>query len=154
MMQKKVYFYIAVFVVVSLLSMVFLIFKASNSRLGLSYNTYSVTGFFNHVGNLKKLAPVKVSGVIVGEVTDIELDTDRWLAKVSLSLKKDYQFLDNSSLSILTTGLLGEQYVEISPGYELTGEESLLQDDDVIYDTKGAIILENLISQYLFNSQS
>ena len=102
---------------------------------------------FDNIGGLKVNAAVKSAGVVVGRVKAVALDPERFQADVTLAMDSAYAFPKDSSLKILTSGLLGEQYIGIQAGYE----ESALKSGDVIGETQSAVVLENLISQFLFN---
>jgi phospholipid/cholesterol/gamma-HCH transport system substrate-binding protein len=111
---------------------------------------YTVTAKFDNIGGLKKGAAVKSAGVVVGRVDNIQFDDDSYQAKVSLALETRYAFPKDSSLKILTSGLLGEQYVGIVAG----ADEKNLAAGDNIGSTQSAVVLENLISQFLYNKAS
>jgi len=108
---------------------------------------YAVTAKFDNIGGLKKGAAVKSAGVVVGRVDNIQFDDDSYQAKVSLALETKYVFPKDSSLKILTSGLLGEQYVGIVAGAD---EQNLVAGDN-IGSTQSAVVLENLISQFLYS---
>ena len=127
-----------------------LLFLALQSANLLSFSwqkTYAVSALFDNIGGLKKQAPVKSAGVVVGRVQDIRFDDKRFQAEVILALDQQYQFPKDSSLKILTSGLLGEQYLDVAPG----ADEKNLAAGDRIGSTQSAVILENLISQFLFS---
>ena len=102
---------------------------------------------FDNIGGLKPRAAVKSAGVVVGRVENISFDDKRYQASVHLALESRYVFPKDSSLKILTSGLLGEQYIGIEPG----ADEKLLAAGDVINQTQSAVVLENLISQFLYS---
>jgi phospholipid/cholesterol/gamma-HCH transport system substrate-binding protein len=110
-------------------------------------STYTVSAKFDNIGGLKRQAAVKSSGVVVGRVESVTFDDQSYRAKVTLSLQSRYQFPKDSSLKILTSGLLGEQYIGIEAG----AADKNLQDGDQIQATQSAVVLENLISQFLYN---
>ena len=110
-------------------------------------STYRVTARFDNIGGLKPKAAVKSAGVVVGRVESIRFNDQAFQADVVLALENRYAFPKDSSLKILTSGLLGEQYVGIEPG----GDERNLAQGDVVTQTQSAVVLENLISQFLFN---
>ncbi len=112
--------------------------------------TYQVSAYFENIGGLKVRAPVKSAGVVVGRVDEIKFDDDKKEALVTLHIDTRYHFDTDTNASILTSGLLGEQYV----GLEAGGEEKLLKDGDKIKMTQGAVVLEKLISQFLYNKAS
>jgi phospholipid/cholesterol/gamma-HCH transport system substrate-binding protein len=102
---------------------------------------------FDNIGGLKTRAPVKSAGVLVGRVADVQFDTERFVAKVTFTIDKRYAFPKDTFASILTSGLLGEQYIGLSAG----GDNVLLKDGDVITKTQSAVVLEELVSKFLFD---
>jgi phospholipid/cholesterol/gamma-HCH transport system substrate-binding protein len=112
--------------------------------------TYQVHAYFTNIGGLKPKASIKSAGVLVGRVTDISLDTQRYEANVVMSLDKRYQFPKDTFANILTSGLLGEQYIGLVPG----GDSEMLKNGDQIKMTQSAVVLENLISKFMFNKAS
>jgi phospholipid/cholesterol/gamma-HCH transport system substrate-binding protein len=110
-------------------------------------DTYVVTAKFDNIGGLKPRAPVKSAGVVVGRIGAITFDDKTFQASVSMDMDSHYKFPKDSSAKILTSGLLGEQYVGLEPG----GDVNLLASGDKIKMTQSAIVLENLISQFLFS---
>ena len=102
---------------------------------------------FNNIGSLKVRAPVKVAGVLVGRVSEIRYDNERFQAEVVFTVDSRYKFPTDTFANILTSGLLGEQYLGLDPG----GEEKTLAPGDVIRKTQSAVVLEKLISQFMFN---
>jgi phospholipid/cholesterol/gamma-HCH transport system substrate-binding protein len=109
--------------------------------------TYQVHAYFTNVGGLKPKASIKSAGVLVGRVTGITLDTQRYEADVEMSLDKRYQFPKDTFASILTSGLLGEQYIGLVPG----GDSEMLKNGEQIKMTQSAVVLENLISKFIYN---
>jgi phospholipid/cholesterol/gamma-HCH transport system substrate-binding protein len=150
MQRSKNDVWVGLFVLVGLAAVLFLALKSAN-LLQFSWNKdYTVTAKFDNIGGLKKGAAVKSAGVVVGRVDTIQFDDDSYQAKVSLALENRYAFPKDSSLKILTSGLLGEQYVGIVAG----ADEKNLAAGDNIGSTKSAVVLENLISQFLYNKAS
>lgn len=140
--------WVGLFVMLGVAALVFLALQSAN-LLALSWqSTYRVTARFDNIGGLKPKAAVKSAGVVVGRVAQIGFDDQRFQAQVGLDLDTRYQFPSDSSLKILTSGLLGEQYVGIEAG----ASDTNLQAGDKIANTQSAVVLENLISQFLFNS--
>jgi phospholipid/cholesterol/gamma-HCH transport system substrate-binding protein len=140
-------FWVGLFVVLGFAALLFLALKAGNmSSLSFS-KTYPVTVRFDNIGGLKPRAAVKSAGVVVGRVASIRFDDKRYLADVTLNIDSEYQFPKDSSAKILTSGLLGEQYIGLEPG----GDDQMLKGGDTITLTQSAIVLENLISQFLYN---
>jgi len=128
-------------------ALLFLALQSAN-LLSLSWQkTYTVNALFDNIGGLKKQAPVKSAGVVVGRVQDIRFDDKSFQAKVVLALDVQYQFPKDSSLKILTSGLLGEQYIGIEAGADMAN----LKDGDRLQSTQSAAVLENLISRFLYD---
>jgi phospholipid/cholesterol/gamma-HCH transport system substrate-binding protein len=140
-------FWVGLFVLLGGAAILFLALQAAN-LLTLSFDdTYRVTAKFDNIGGLKPRAAVKSAGVVVGRVEAITFDDKSFQASVILDMQKRYAFPKDSSLKILTSGLLGEQYIGIEAG----GDEKNLNPGDVIKTTQSAVVLENLISQFLFS---
>jgi phospholipid/cholesterol/gamma-HCH transport system substrate-binding protein len=139
--------WVGLFVVAGAAAILFLALKVGNMS-SLSFDaTYPVVARFDNIGGLKPRAPVKSAGVVVGRVEDIRFDDKAFQASVTLQLQSGYKFPKDSSAKILTSGLLGEQYIGIEPG----GDTNNLVAGDRIKMTQSAIVLENLISQFLFS---
>jgi phospholipid/cholesterol/gamma-HCH transport system substrate-binding protein len=109
--------------------------------------TYQVQAYFTNIGGLKPKASIRSAGVLVGRVTEITLDTERYEAKVSMSLDKRYQFPKDTFANILTSGLLGEQYIGLAPG----GDSEMIKGGDVIKKTQSAMVLEDLIGKFIYS---
>jgi phospholipid/cholesterol/gamma-HCH transport system substrate-binding protein len=139
--------WVGLFVVAGIAALVFLALKVGNIGSFDTAKTYSVTAKFGNIGGLKTRAPVKSAGVVVGRVSDIRFNTKEYQAEVVLSINSDYPFPVDTSASIMTSGLLGEQYI----GLEAGAEEKMLAQGDVLKITQGAVVLENLIGQFLYN---
>ncbi|MBS7405791.1 MAG: outer membrane lipid asymmetry maintenance protein MlaD, partial [Oxalobacter sp.] len=138
---------VGLFVLLGAVALMFLALKAGNMSSFSFEKTYTVSSRFDNIGGLKPRAPVKSAGVVVGRVGDITFDDQDYRALVTLQLQERYKFPKDSSAKILTSGLLGEQYVGIEPG----GDEANLAAGDQIKMTQSAIVLENLISQFIYN---
>ncbi len=138
---------VGLFVLLGFAALVFLALRAGNmsSAVGLG-PTYNATARFDNVGGLKPRAAVRSAGVVVGRVESIRFDDQSYQAEVSLALDQRYRFPKDSSVKILTSGLLGEQYIGLVPG----GDEQMLADGDRITLTQSAVVLENLIGQFLY----
>ena len=147
-MQKSKYdIWVGLFVLIGAAAILFLALKAGN-LLSLSFDrTYSVAANFDNIGGLKPRAPVKSAGVVVGRVASIGFDDKTYQARVTLDIEQRFSFPKDSSAKILTSGLLGEQYIGLEPG----AEEKNLAAGDVIKATQSAVVLENLIGQFLYN---
>ncbi len=140
--------WVGLFVLIGGLAVLFLALKAGNLlSISLVDTNYPVLARFDNIGGLKPRAAVKSAGVVVGRVESISFDDTNYQASVRLALDKRFVFPKDSSLKILTSGLLGEQYIGIEPG----GDEKNLAAGDVISTTQSAVVLENLISQFLYS---
>lgn len=149
-MKQTTHFLVGVFVLLGMAAILFLALRASNlTQLG-SGSTYTVQAYFDDLGGLKEGAAVRSAGVLVGRVSAIKLDAERYQADVSIDLQAGIPFPSDSSLQILTAGLLGEKYLGITPGAEI---ENLKAGDRVVR-TQSAVVLENLISQFIYNRGS
>lgn len=137
---------VGVFVVLGLLALLFLALKAGNLTSFSSAPSYELKARFDNIGSLKPRAPVKSAGVVIGRVASISFDDQRFQALVTLSLNASYKFPKDSSAKIMTAGLLGEQFVGIEPG----GDTDNFAPGDTISQTQSAIVLENLIGQFLY----
>jgi phospholipid/cholesterol/gamma-HCH transport system substrate-binding protein len=147
MQQSKNDVWVGLFVMLGVVALVFLALQSAN-LLTLNFQSgYRVTARFDNIGGLKPQAAVRSAGVVVGRVESITFDDKIYQARVTLQLQDRYAFPKDSSLKILTSGLLGEQYIGIEAG----ADEHNLAPGDVVVATQSAIVLENLISQFLFN---
>jgi len=147
MKRGMIDFWVGLFIAAGVVAILFLSLRVS-SQSGLPpRSTYTVTANFDNIGGLKVRAPVKSAGVVVGRVTNIELDTSRYVAKVTMALDNHYHFSRDSSAEILTSGLLGEQYIGITPG----ADDKMLAAGSTFKLTSSAIVLEQLISRFLFS---
>ncbi|MBM3397168.1 MAG: outer membrane lipid asymmetry maintenance protein MlaD [Betaproteobacteria bacterium] len=147
MQRSKNDVWVGLFVMLGAVAVLFLALKAANLLSFDFRSDYEVSAKFDNIGGLKPGAAVKSAGVVVGRVKKIEFDAESFQAKVTLALQSGLAFPQDSSLKILTSGLLGEQYLDVSPG----ADEKNLVAGDKIGSTQSAVILENLISQFLFN---
>ncbi len=139
--------WVGLFVMIGAAAMLFLALQSAN-LLSLSFQpTYQVVAKFDNIGGLKRQAAVKSAGVVVGRVDSIAFDGKSYQATVTLALENRYVFPKDSSLKILTSGLLGEQYIGIQAG----ADEKNLAGGDTITSTQSAVVLENLIGQFLYN---
>jgi len=139
--------WVGLFVLLGGVALVFLALQAAN-LLSLNFQpTYQVLARFDNIGGLKRQAAVRSAGVVVGRVDSISFDTQTFQASATLALDTRYQFPRDSSLKILTSGLLGEQYI----GVEAGASEQVLKQGDTITSTQSAVVLENLIGQFLYN---
>lgn len=140
-------FWVGIFMLICLSSLFYLAFKVSDYQIGSNANTYEVYADFDNIGGLKIRAPVKSAGVSVGSVKNIQLDQKNYMARVTVTLVEGYNFPVDSTMSILTAGLLGDQYIGIDAGIE----DQMLKNGDTIEKTQSAIVLEKLIGQFLVN---
>ena len=147
MHRKIIDVWVGLFVLLGAAALLFLALQAGNmSSLSFS-KTYTISAKFDNIGGLKPQAPVKSAGVVVGRVGEITFDDKSYQALVRLDMEPGYKFPKDSSLKILTAGLLGEQYIGIEPG----GETSNLVDGDRINRTQSATVLEDLINQFIYS---
>ena len=139
--------WVGLLVLIGAAALLFLALQSAN-LLSLSFQkTYNVSALFDNIGGLKKQAAVKSAGVVVGRVKEINFDGNSYQARVVMAIEVQHQFPKDSSLKILTSGLLGEKYIGIEAG----AEEKVLAEGDKVQDTQSAVVLENLISKFLYN---
>jgi len=139
--------WVGIFVVIGIGALLFLALKVGNLATFSGGETYNVQGRFVNIGGLKVRAPINSAGVVVGRVADIRFDNETYEALVSMNLDQHYLFPRDSTAKILTSGILGEQYI----GLEAGGDGVMLKNGDRVRLTQSAVVLENLISQFLFN---
>jgi len=147
MQRSKLDVLVGLFVLIGAAAILFLALKAANLLTLNFQSSYNVTARFDNIGGLKRQAAVKSAGVVVGRVDSVAFDDKTYQATVTLALQSSYKFPKDSSLKILTSGLLGEQYIGIEAG---SGADNLVAGDR-IQSTQSAVVLENLISQFLYN---
>lgn len=145
--RKTIDLWVGIFMLMGFVALLFLAFKVGNLGDERNSKTYTVEARFENIGGLKLKAPVKSSGVLVGRVTDIRFDAQKFQAVATLSLDSRVDFPKDTSASILTSGLLGEVYI----GLEAGGDEKTLAQGDRISLTQSAVVLERLIGQLLFS---
>ncbi|SFC60178.1 outer membrane lipid asymmetry maintenance protein MlaD [Pragia fontium] len=154
MQSKKTEIWVGVFMLIGLCSLLFLCLKVADVKSLGNEPTYRLYASFDNIGGLKARSPVRVGGVLVGRVADITLDDKTYFPTVAIDMQQRYNHIpDTSSLSIRTSGLLGEQFLALNIGFE--DEEmgtKLLKEGDTIKDTKSAMVLEDLIGQFLYKS--
>lgn len=139
--------WVGIFVVAGLAALSVLALKVGNLS---SYNmseTYQLQAYFSNIGGLKSQASIKSSGVLIGRVAMISLDPERYEAKVTMNIDKRYHFPKDTFANILTSGLLGEQYIGMIPG----GDTELLKAGDEIKKTQSALVMEDLIGKFLYS---
>lgn len=150
-MERKIYdFWVGLFIFAGFLGLLFLALQVGGTEGEGTLKTYNVEARFDNIGGLKMKAPVKSAGVLVGRVTNIHFDNNKFQAAVTLSLDKRFNFPKDTNAAILTSGLLGEVYV----GLEAGGDDKNLAEGDKIAITQSAVVIEKLISQFMFSKAS
>ena len=139
--------WVGFFVAAGIAAVGFLSLKVGSIDTATSGSTYELTARFDNIGGLKPRAPVKSAGVVVGRVTDIRFDQQDYVAVVTLAIDSRYKFPRDTFATINTAGLLGEQYI----GFDVGGDPDMLKAGDRITKTQSAVVLEKLISQFMFN---
>lgn len=142
--------WVGIFVIIGVIALMVLSLKVGNLNINGSTQSYMITGNFENIGGLKVRAPVKSAGVVVGRVSNIQFNTQTYDAVVTMDMDSIFPFPKDTFASILTSGLLGEQYIGLSAG----GDESMLKDGDKLMKTNSAMVLEELIGRFLFNKAS
>ncbi len=150
MSRKLIDLWVGFFVVIGFVALLFLALRVGNLSSANFAETYQLTAKFDNIGGLKVRGPVKSAGVVVGRVTEINFDPQTYEAVVKLTIDGRYRFPKDTFASILTAGLLGEQYVGLDAG----GEERMMQPGDSFAKTQSAVVLEKLIGQFMFNKAS
>jgi len=148
--RTKIDLWVGIFVALGMAALLGLAMKVGNLTSSKIGETYNVSAAFENIGGLKPNAPVKSAGVVVGRVADIGFDAKTYEAIVTIKIDKRYAFPKDTFANIYTAGLLGEQYV----GLEAGGEDDVLKNGDKITQTQDAIVLEKMISQFLYNKAS
>jgi len=148
--RTKIDLWVGIFVALGVASLLGLAMKVGNLTSSKIGDTYTVTAAFENIGGLKPNAPVKSAGVVVGRVEGIRFDTKAYEAIVNIKIDERYAFPKDTFANIYTAGLLGEQYV----GLEAGGDEEVLKNGDKITQTQDAVVLEKMISQFLYNKAS
>jgi len=139
--------WVGMFVVAGFGALMVLAFKVGNLSTYNVSESYQLQAYFDNIGGLKPQASVKSAGVLVGRVTDVKLDTKLYKAKVTMNIDKRYQFPKDTFANILTSGLLGEQYIGLMPG----GDDAMLKDGEEFKKTQSAVVLEDLIGKFLYS---
>lgn len=149
--RKSLELWVGLFMAAGILALAMLAFKVGNLTTVDVVDGYQVKANFDNVGGLKVKAAVTVAGVRVGRVTGIAFDSDKYQAVVTMDINGQYKNIPaDSTANILTSGLLGDQYIGVEPG----GEEAYLKDGDTILRTQSALVLEKLVGQMIFNKAS
>jgi phospholipid/cholesterol/gamma-HCH transport system substrate-binding protein len=138
--------WVGVFVIAGMAALLFLALKVGSMNVVKTANSYELVAKFDNIGGLKVRAPVKSAGVVVGRVTDVQFDGENFEAIVTLRIDNRYAFPKDTLAAIMTSGLLGEQYIGLDAG----GDTQMLKDKDKIFLTQSAVVLENLIGQFLY----
>jgi phospholipid/cholesterol/gamma-HCH transport system substrate-binding protein len=147
MTRKELDLWVGIFAVIGIGALLFLSLKVANLASFTGADTYRINASFDNIGGLKVRAAVKSAGVVVGRVGEIRFDNGSFEAVVSMDIDGRYQFPKDSSAKILTSGLLGEQYIGLSPG----GDSANLKNGETLKLTQSAVVLENLIGQFLYS---
>jgi phospholipid/cholesterol/gamma-HCH transport system substrate-binding protein len=145
--RSKIDLAVGFFVAIGILALVFLALKVGNLVNFSMSEGYRLETRFDNIGGLKVRAPVKSAGVVVGRIEAIQLDPETYEAVIDLRIAPEYRFTKDTIASILTSGLLGEQYISLESG----GEAEYLKNGERVTKTQSAMILEKLIGQFLFN---
>ncbi|MGF1763966.1 outer membrane lipid asymmetry maintenance protein MlaD [Aliivibrio kagoshimensis] len=148
---RKLELWVGTFMLMGITAILVIILKIADVKSFGDGETYILRAQFDNIGGLKTRSPVKVGGVVVGRITKISLDTDEYLPEVEMSIDKAMgYFPETTSAQILTSGLIGEQYIGIHPGF-VDEDIEMLVDGDYIEDTKSALVLEDMIGQVLYS---
>lgn len=147
MNRRTLDIWVGLFVAIGFAALFFLALKVASSTTLAASDGYAINARFDNIGGLKIRAPVKSAGVVVGRVSDIRFDNESFEAVVTMTLDRRFQFPKDTSAKILTSGLLGEQYVGLSAG----GDTVNLSAGDTLKITQSALVLENLIGQFLYS---
>jgi phospholipid/cholesterol/gamma-HCH transport system substrate-binding protein len=147
MTRRELDLWVGIFAVIGIAALLFLSLKVANLASFSTADSIQISAKFENIGGLKVRAPVKSAGVVVGRVGDIHFDNESFEAVVSMNIDSRYSFPKDTSAKILTSGLLGEQYIGLTAG----GDSTTLKSGDTLKLTQSAVVLENLIGQFLYN---
>jgi phospholipid/cholesterol/gamma-HCH transport system substrate-binding protein len=148
MRRATIDLWVGIFAAAGIIALMLLAFKVSNASTSFQADKeYAVSAEFENIGSLKRRAPVRSSGVLVGHVESVTLDPKKYVARVVLKIDQRYPFPKDTTASVVTSGLLGEQYVALDAG----GDDEMLKEGDAIKITQSAVVLEKLIGQMLYN---
>lgn len=150
MNRQLIDFWVGIFVALGIAATVFISLQVANLTTFSKGPTYNIIAEFENIGGLKVKAPIKEAGVVVGHVKAIHLDTSKHMAVVTMEIEQQFQFSTDASANIYTSGLLGEQYIGLTDG----AESETLKSGDTLLFTSSALVLEKLISEYMFNKAS
>lgn len=146
MKKGMVEFYVGIFMIIGIACSAYLIIELGGLKVG-NKDDYRLYAYFSSVAGLKKGAGVEMAGVMIGNVTSITLDTERLLAKVEIGIDEKIKLAEDVMASVKTSGVIGDRYINLSPG----GSETTLESGDTIFNTESAIDIEALVSKYIFN---
>lgn len=150
----KYEFWVGLFLLLGMSALVFLGLKVANIEGFSEAKSYKIHATFDNIGGLKVRSPLKVGGVVIGRVTDIALDEKSYSPVVTIAIDERYNEIpETSALSIKTSGLLGEQYIALSVGFD-DGEVAMWKEGDRVVDTKSALVLEDLVGQFLYGDRN
>ncbi len=147
MESRKVELIVGRLIILCFAILIIFALRFANVTLSSKIETYKLRAQFDNIGGLKVSSPIRMGGVLIGRVTSIKLETESLTPTVTISIVKTYKLPSETEASILTSGLLGEQYLSLSPG----GDDKILKNGEWIKDTQSALIFEELIGQFLFN---
>jgi len=153
MTSKKIELMVGFFVALGIAALLMLSLNVANTGIAGNSDSYNLFAKFDNVGGLKVRSPIKIGGVVIGRVSNISLDEEDYTPIVTLKIYTEYSdFSETTSAAILTAGLLGEQYIGLQPGFiDDSLDIEILQPGDYIEDTNSALVLEELIGQFLFS---
>lgn len=153
---SKIEFLVGVFMLLGIVASIIMALQVAGLVLNQQSNTYTLSAKFDNIGQLKVRAPVRIGGVLIGRVENIYLDTKDYVPVVQMAINSQYSNLSSESkASILTSGIIGEQYISVTPGfYDEDLGSTYLKNGDFFTDTSSAVILEDLIAKFLYNSSS
>ena len=148
---KMVHLWVGLFVAIGIASLFMLAMRVSNITAFAETEGYQLTLNFDNIGGLKVRSPVTMAGVVIGRVSEISFDKEIYEAEVKVTIENQYDNIpEDTSASIFTSGLLGEQYIGLEPG----GADKFLEDGDRFKLTQSAVVLEQLIGQFLVSKAS
>lgn len=150
--NSKTEFWVGVFLLTGFTALFLLVFQVADLKSFSRADYYALEAQFDNIGGLKVRSPIKVGGVVVGRVSNIRLSAPDYIPSVTMEIERKYGFFpETSSAAILTSGLLGEQFIGIRPGF-IDDDIELLQDGALLEDTRSAMVIEDLIGQFLYSS--
>jgi phospholipid/cholesterol/gamma-HCH transport system substrate-binding protein len=147
MNRRKIEMYVGLFVIIGLVTVGYLILAIGEARF-FPKNQYLLHGYFASATGLKQGAQVEIAGVEVGTVSNISIDKERLVAKIVFRINGDIEVSDDSIASVKTAGIIGQKYIDISPG----GSDDILEDGDEIYNTESSLDIESLVRKFIFST--